>query len=115
MKAKKNAQIARIKFKEEKQSYKIMARDSRYLVCVKPFNAKKTYLYTIVDLDQKIRGADNYHCRFEYDTKEGALEALLELQRNNDKAEYEYDFYISHRNRIELKIDWIKEVPNAIL
>jgi hypothetical protein len=40
----------------EKRSYKIQARSDRYLVCTKPFNLRKTVIYTIVDLDQYIRG-----------------------------------------------------------
>jgi hypothetical protein len=49
----------KIKFKREKQRYTIQATDGRYLICTKPFNAKKTVIYTIVDLKEKIRGTDN--------------------------------------------------------
>lgn len=46
----------KIKFQSEKRSYKIMALDSRYLICVKRFNLLHTYLYTIVDLQEQQRG-----------------------------------------------------------
>ena len=50
----------RIKFKSEKQSYKVMASSDRYMICVKPFNARNTFLYSIVDLKEQMRGPDNY-------------------------------------------------------
>lgn len=50
----------KIKFKSEKQRYTVVGADSRYLICTKPFNARKTYLYTIVDLVEKERGPDHW-------------------------------------------------------
>ena len=35
----------------ESRSYKIMARDERFIICVKPFNLYKTYFYFIIDLE----------------------------------------------------------------
>lgn len=46
----------KIKFDGEKQRYTIQALDSRYIIATKPFNARKTYIYTIVDLQEKRRG-----------------------------------------------------------
>lgn len=50
----------KIKFKSEKKSYKIVGMTDRYLICIKPFNLKKTYIYTIVDLIEKMRGPDHW-------------------------------------------------------
>lgn len=50
----------KIKFKSEKCKYKIVGLTDRYLVCIKPFNLKHTYLYTIVDLVKKERGPDHW-------------------------------------------------------
>lgn len=88
----------KIKFKEEKQRYTVQACNERYLICTKPFNARKTYFYTMVDLKEKIRGRDGYTFGLgEYDTKEGAERYLSELL--SGKAE------ISFRHRIDLNIE----------
>ena len=50
----------KIYFAEEKRPYTIQACDERYIICTKPFNPKHTIQYTIVDLKDEIRGADNY-------------------------------------------------------
>lgn len=87
----------KIKFKSEKQRYTIWACDERYLICKKPFNARRTYLYTIVDLYQEIRGADNIVGGLAYDTKEECEESLRWLQKGMIE--------ISHKNRIKLDIE----------
>ncbi|MEQ8308057.1 MAG: hypothetical protein RIA09_15985 [Hoeflea sp.] len=46
----------KIKMDGERHRYTIVARDGRFVIMKKPFNARKTYLYTIADLDQKMRG-----------------------------------------------------------
>ena len=40
---------SRIKFKSEKQTYKIIAANERFVICTKPFNFRKTYMYSIKD------------------------------------------------------------------
>lgn len=60
----------KIKFKSEKQRYKIMACDSRYLICVKPFNLKRTYIYTIVDLQDQMRGPEDLLFGHDYNLQE---------------------------------------------
>lgn len=46
----------KIKMDGEKQRYTIQAFDERFVIMTKPFNARKTYLYTIVDLQTYQRG-----------------------------------------------------------
>ena len=87
----------KIKFKEEKQRYTIKACDDQYFICTKPFNAKKTVLYTIVDLKNNIRGTENLIFCAGFETDELCQEALNRLQSGESK--------ISHRNRIGLNID----------
>jgi hypothetical protein len=86
----------KIWFKCEKRPYTIMACDERFIICSKPFNPKKTFLYVIVDLKEEIRGADNYRCKFDYANIYECEEALKEL--NSGELE------ISHRNRIPLDL-----------
>ena len=107
----------KILFAEEKRPYTIRACDERFLVCTKPFNLiPKTVQYTIVDLEEEIRGTDGYAIG-PYDYYEDAdCESILkELQEWVRGAKTEIvdgkeviiePFYggISRRNRIDLKI-----------
>ena len=45
----------KIKFKSEKQRYTVKACNDRFAIATKPFNARKTFLYTIIDFRNKIR------------------------------------------------------------
>lgn len=50
----------KIKFESERLRYTVIGITPRYAVCIKPFNLKKTYLYTIVDFRYKMRGPDSF-------------------------------------------------------
>jgi hypothetical protein len=89
----------RVFFKNEKRPYKVMATDSRFAILTKPFNLKKTYLYTILDFKLGIRGSDNYRCKFDYQKESECLEAINEL--HSGKLE------ISRRNTVQLDINKI--------
>jgi hypothetical protein len=89
---------ARVAFAEEKMAYTIQARSERYLICTKPFNARRTVLYTIVDLVGKIRGPDNLLFSNGYETREDCEKRLAELIDPETCVE------ISHRRRIPLKL-----------
>ena len=98
----------KIGFVGEKKPYTIQACDERYLICTKPFNLRHTVFYTIVDLVEGIRGADNYWAwggRFEYKDKE---ECKMALKALNDGYVDEWGetitIEISTRNRCTLKI-----------
>jgi hypothetical protein len=86
----------KIKFEAERQRYKVQARNERFVVLTKPFNAQKTYLYTIVDLERGERGACNliFGLPCDVDTPEGAAEALAMLERG--------DMEVSYRNYVAL-------------
>lgn len=49
----------KIWFLEEKQGYTVRASNRFYSVCTKPFNAKKTVIYTVIDWRERIRGTEN--------------------------------------------------------
>lgn len=99
----------KIYFKEEKRPYTVMACDDQYLVCTKPFNLKKGVVqYTIVDLKEEIRGADNYWKWGgfnDYRTKEECEEVLTELHNCDLDGKH---VMISPSNRIELNIIKVK-------
>lgn len=111
-----------IKFQEENLPYIIQAVSQRYLICTRPFDKKEdndivkhelemgTYctkkealedlqnllIYTIVDLEEQIRGADNYNSWSDYSTQKECEEVLNALNSG--------EVSISHRNRLKLNI-----------
>lgn len=92
--------MKKIKFLEEKRPYQIQSENDRYLICTKPFNLKKTVIYTIVDLKEQIRGTENLIFCMGFETKELCDEALVRLESGETE--------ITRRNRIGLNIEWIK-------
>lgn len=87
----------KIKFKGENRPYHVQACDSRYLICTKPFNLKKSVLYTIVDFKENIRGTENLVFCMGFETRKLCKEALKRLQSGYSE--------ISYRNRIRLDIE----------
>lgn len=45
----------KIKFKSEKQRYTVVGASERYLICTKPFNPRKTYIYDSRSRNKKKR------------------------------------------------------------
>lgn len=90
----------RVKFSGERISYLVRARTNRFLICTKPFAAKKTFFYSIVDLKEKVRGKDNYiGNKYSYDDAEDLVKAIRDLELGH--------LEVSYRNRIPIKIDKI--------
>lgn len=75
----------KIKFKGEKQRYTVQAAGKRYLVCTKPFNAKKTVLYTIIDLKEEVRFMVELVTGTIFKTKEDCIENLEAFESGNVK------------------------------
>jgi hypothetical protein len=80
----------KIKFAEEKQAYIIKACNDKFLVCTKPFNLKRTVLYSIVDLDQNIRGTENLVFGLGAETEEECQEMLDRLASGETEVSYLY-------------------------
>lgn len=92
---------SKIYFKTEKKPYTIRAKNSRYLVCTKPFDLQHTVFYTIIDLLEQKRSSHNIIFNpFDFTTQKGCNECLKWLI--NGRAE------LSRRNQIELDILKIK-------
>lgn len=81
----------------DKRPYTVKARDDRYIICTKPFNAKHTVLYFIIDLLNKWRAPDNMIFCHGYETDEDCVERLEELQDGTIE--------LSRRRGIPLDID----------
>lgn len=98
----------RIWFTEEKQGYTVQARSSRYIICNKPFNPKKTVLYTIIDLDELVRGPENLIFGFGAETREQCEEMLGRLEQGVlERTE------VSQRHRCDLHVSKVSFAPDA--
>jgi hypothetical protein len=90
-------------FPGEKQGYTVRVRNKRYVICTKPFNPRKTVLYTIIDMKEQIRGTENLIFCMGFETDKQCDEALQRLIKGESE--------ISRRNRVPLVIDKIKDGP----
>lgn len=91
----------KIKFINEKQKYTIKAKSDRYIICTKPFNLKKTVLYTIVDLERLVRGTNNMIFNpYDYAKRENIQECLKDLESEITE--------VSHRNCVKLDVEILK-------
>ena len=72
----------RLRFGEERNGYTVQAvsTDGRWAVCTKPFKARRTVIYTVVDFVNDVRGVDNLVFGLGYETREDceAMAALFE-------------------------------------
>jgi len=90
----------KIKFIPEKQKYTIKAKSDRYLICTKPFNLKKTVLYTIIDLQRFVRGTNNMIFNpYDYSVQEDIDECLVDLDYHNRGVE------VTYRNCVKLDVE----------
>jgi hypothetical protein len=91
----------KIWFEDEKSPYTIRACNKRYAICTKPFNPKKTVLYTIIDFKRQIRGTENLVFCMGFETDQQCREALKRLRKKDDDPNRTE---ISYRNRVALDI-----------
>ncbi len=87
----------KIKFRGEKQCYTVQASNAYVMVCTKPLNFKKTVLYTIIDLKENVRGAENLIFGMGAETPEQCEQMLKRVTEGESE--------VSHRNRVELDIE----------
>jgi hypothetical protein len=83
-----------IRFPEERRPYRVKARSDRYLICTKPFNVRKTVIYTIVDFERGVRGPDNMIFGMGYETDADVFDRFQELTLG--------EIEVSHRRSIPL-------------
>jgi hypothetical protein len=93
---------SKITFAEEKHPYVVRAIGKRYAVCTKPFNLKHTVLYTVIDIDEKIRGTEDLIFGMGAETEKDCNEMLYRLEHGESE--------VSYRNRVPLII---KKVTNG--
>ena len=87
-------------FQYTKEYYRVKVNFERYEQGERPEEVSEdTQCYTIIDLKNKIRGADNYYNKFNYLNYDECITALDELESG--------EMEISRRNRIDLDIEYI--------
>ena len=87
----------KVKFEDFKQKFTVRARSANFIILTKPFNLKRTVLYTIIDIYQLIRGKDNMIFCNGYETDEQCEKALIRLDNG--------DMEVSSRNYVLLDVE----------
>ncbi len=95
----------KIKFKEEKQRYTIRASNRRFAVCTKPFNCKKTTLYTVIDLERNIRGTENLIFSAGAETDQQCIDMLDRLTKGETEVSYRKCIPLKIETKIEAQDD----------
>ena len=90
----------RVWFKSERRPYTVQARSRRFLVCNKPFAARKTVMYCIVDLMEQVRGPEDLIFGMGAETREDCESMLARLEREDADHRTE----VSWRRRIDLDV-----------
>jgi hypothetical protein len=86
-----------IKFKDDENWWTVRALDNRFIIATIPF--EDTFKYTICDLEDCIRGADDSYCKYNYE-QEDLQKCLQDLHKG--------ELNISFRNWTFLDIESIK-------
>lgn len=96
----------RIRFAEDKQKYTVKARSERYLVCTKPFNLKRTVIYTVIDIERGVRGTEDLIFGMGAETREECEEMISRLESGESG--------VSYRNVVPLKINDVELIQPGL-
>ena len=77
---------SRIGWKGQKRKFKVIARNDNFIIITRPYNPKRTFEYSILDLEYMKCNHDNYYTKYDYSNKEECKEDLKELQETRDKV-----------------------------
>jgi hypothetical protein len=103
-----NAKVGdKIAFVGERMPYTVQARSDRFIVCTKPFNLKHTVIYSIIDLEEQVRGTENLVFGAGFETRKDCEEAVSRLEGKDEELGWATE--VSHRNRVRLDVLSIKE------
>lgn len=87
----------KVYFSTEKAPYTVKAFDGRYAICTKPYNFKKTVMYTIIDFKEAKRSTNNLVFNmYDYKVQEDIDECLKDLKSG--------EIELSRRNSVDLDI-----------
>jgi hypothetical protein len=80
----------RVHFAGEKRPYTVRAANARWAICTKPFNLKRTTLYTIIDFERDVRGRENLIFGMGFETDEDCRRALMRLVEGESEVSYRH-------------------------
>ena len=93
---------SRVWFAEEKRPYTVMAIGARYAVCTKPFAARATVMYTIIDIERSVRGPNNLIFNpYDYKSREGCERCLSELESGDCEISSRRQVPLMFRERLD--------------
>lgn len=75
----------KIQWKGQKKRFRVIARNDNFIIITRPYNPKKTFEYSILDLEYMECNKDNYYCRYNYQDIEECKKALEELQQTREE------------------------------
>ena len=75
---------AKIGWKGQKKRFKVIARNDNFIIIARPYNPKKTFEYSILDLEYMVCNHDNYYCKYDYSNEK--LKGIRDLFKNIKKA-----------------------------
>lgn len=78
---------SKLGWKNQKRKFKVIARNENFIIISRPFNLKKTFEYSILDLKYMQCNHDNYYCKYDYANEKECQDALKELQETRDEEE----------------------------
>lgn len=88
----------------ERQRYAVQAFDDRFVIMTKPFNAQRTYLYTIADRKRLVRGPINLIFGLPSDVNSPESAKVVLGMMNAEKWEP------SHRKSVDLEPSEISQL-----
>lgn len=96
----------KIKMDGERQAYTVQAANDRFAIMTKPFNARRTYLYCITDLERGVRGPCNliFGLPCHVNSPAGADEALAMIEAG--------EMEVTFRRHKDLTPDELKQLSN---
>ena len=95
---------SKIKMDGERERYTVQAANDRFAIMTKPFNARRTYHYTITDLEREVRGPCNliFGLPCDVNSPAGASEALAMIERG--------EMEVTHRHDKDLTAEELKQI-----
>lgn len=91
----------KIYFSGERNGYTVKALNDRFAICTKPYNPKRTVLYSIIDINRQVRGPnDLVFNMYDYTIQDDIDECMRDLESGETE--------VSYRRCAELCIDKIK-------
>lgn len=79
----------RVWFQGETRPYRVRATDGvRFVVCTKPFNPKRTVLYTVIDFERQVRGTEDLIFGLGAETDQQCREMCARLTTGESKVSY---------------------------